>query len=102
MRDVLAAGTVATLAAHIPFRNLLSVDVVTNRVAAVTGWTCWTFHVVGRIELRPPVCTWTYEVFTPLVILDLPLDRQGEVIVAQLGEVTLLPNTAVNKCHLIA
>ncbi len=55
MRRVLAARTVAALAAHVPLGDLLGVDVVANGMAAVARGAGRPLHVVGRIKLRPPI-----------------------------------------------
>jgi hypothetical protein len=53
--DVFTAGPVAAFAADVPFDDLLGVDVVTDRMAAVAGRSGGPSQVVGRIEGCPPV-----------------------------------------------
>ncbi len=68
MGDVLAARTVATLATHVPLDDLLGVNVVVDGVAAITGRTGGSLHVVGRIKGFPPVRSFGYKVGTPNTI----------------------------------
>src|SRR6185437_2372292 len=102
VRHVLAAGTVASLAADIPFSYLLGVNVVPDRMTAIAKRTCRPVEVVTRIERSPPVASgWRHLIFAPFLVYDFPLHRQRKIIVADLREVSLLPNTAVNERHLI-
>src|SRR5271163_1792655 len=60
MRDMLAAGAVAFLAANVPFCDLLGANVVVHGMAAVASGTSGSLHVVGRVVRHPPVGTiWT-------------------------------------------
>src|SRR5512140_1996781 len=102
MCNVFAARTMAAFAADVPLSDLLGVNVVADGMAAVASRAGRSFHVVRRIKIAPPIRARTHEVLAPLVILDLPLDREREIVVADLGEVTLLPNASVNECHLLA
>src|SRR6202140_5572909 len=102
MRNMLATRAVAALTPDIPFRNLLGLNVVVHRVAAIAGWPRGSLHVVRRIERRPPIPAFRGDhIRTPAVIADDPLHRQRKIIVANLGEIALLPKTAVNESNLI-
>src|SRR6478752_4534242 len=97
-----AARTVAPLAADVPLRDLLRVNVVSNRMAAVASWASRSLHIVRRIILRPPVGAGFYEIFTPCMVLDFPLHGQRVIIIADFGEVSLLPEASVNEGDLVA
>src|SRR5262245_1248878 len=94
---MLAAGTVAPLAADVPLRRPLRLDVVVHRMASVAERPGRTAVVVGGIERHPPVGVRLHEVRAPDAMLHVPLRRQREVIVANLLEVTLLPLRAVDE-----
>ena len=98
---MLTAGTVASLTADIPRCDLLSVDVVANRMATVARRPSWSLQIVGRIKRYPPVGAITDEVLTPSVILDLPLSRQREIIVSDFRKISLFPKTTVDEGDLI-
>jgi len=96
MRNVLTPGPVATLTAHVPFCNLLCMNVIADRMATVAGWSSWALHVVGWIVFGPPVCAGIGNVILkPFFVADIPLHRKGIVIVAYLGEIALFPFAAV-------
>lgn len=99
--DVGTARPVAFLTPDIPFRDLLRVYVVIHRMATVASWTRGPLHVVRGIKWFPPIGSFGYKIRTPNVICDVPLGWLGEVVVAKLSEVTLLPNASVDKCHLV-
>jgi hypothetical protein len=102
MGDVFTGGTVATFAANVPFPDLLAMDVVVNGVASITSRVCRSLHVVRRIEGCPPVGACIRDVILePLLVVDVPLHGQRIVVVAYLREVALLPDTAVDKGHLL-
>ena len=101
MRDVLAPGTVATFAAYIPLRHLLGLDVVADGVTAVAGGTGGPLHIVRGIERRPPVGSIGDEIWSPNAVGDIPLGWFGKIIIAALGEITLLPNAAVDQGDLV-
>jgi hypothetical protein len=102
MGDVFAARTMAAFAADVPFRDLLGVNVVVDGVTAITRRACRSLHVVRRIKGGPPVGARIRDVILePLLVLDVPLHRKRIVVVAYLREVALLPDTAVNKSHLL-
>src|SRR5260370_30386459 len=96
MLHVLASRTVAAFAADVPLRDLLGVDVVVDRVAAIAGGTGGPLEIVGRIKRRPPVGSIGHEVGPPEAIGNIPLIGFRKVVVSSFGDLTLLPNTAVN------
>src|SRR5580704_8101899 len=99
--DVVASRTVAFLTANIPFRNLLGADVVVNRMATITRRPGGPLHIIRWIKWHPPVGPICREVGTPHVIGNVPLLWFRKIVLANLGEVTLLPNAAVNERNLI-
>src|SRR5581483_5618692 len=101
VRCMFTSRPVTTLTTYIPFGYPLGVNVVSDGMAAIARWPGWAFHIVGRVILRPPIRPGADEIFAPNMILNFPLSRQRIVVVADLGEVTLLPNTAVNEGDLV-
>ena len=102
MRDVLTAGAVATLAADIPFSDLLGVNVVANRMTSIAKRACRPVEVVTRIERCPPVAPRRrHVVLAPFLVYDLPLHGQGKIIITDFREITLLPDASVNEGNLI-
>src|SRR3984893_2091152 len=101
IRGMLAARTVAAFAADIPLGNLFCVDVVVDRVAAVAGGAGGALKIIRGVERGPPVRTVGYEVGTPDVIGDVPLGGLWVIVVSDFGEVTLLPETAVNQSDVV-
>lgn len=97
MLNVLASGPMAPLTADIPLCDLLGVDVVAHRMAAIASGPCRPLQVVGRVKRRPPVRPRANEILTPFVIRDLPLSRQREVVISNFCKISLLPKTAVNE-----
>src|ERR1700676_4169521 len=55
MLDMLAPRAMAALAAYVPFRHLLGLNVVVDGMAAIAGGASGPLHIVGRIKLCPPV-----------------------------------------------
>src|SRR6185437_2484359 len=102
MLNVVTSGAMTAFATDIPFRNLLCMDVIADGMTAVAGRPGGSLHVVGRIKLRPPVSPGRWHMIRqPLMRADVPLHRQRKIIVANFGEVALLPNAAVNERNLI-
>src|SRR5579863_2010284 len=73
MRHMFAAGAMAPFAAHVPLSNVLSMDVIANRMTAIACRPCRSLHIVRRIERLPPVRPLADEILAPGVILHLPL-----------------------------
>src|SRR5262249_24363655 len=101
MRSVLAPLSVATFAANIPLRHLLGVSVISNGVTAVAQRSGRALVILRAIERYPPVRVVGDVVLAPLLVLHFPLCPQRKVVIPHLGEVALLPQTAVNQCDLI-
>ncbi len=70
-------------------------------VAAVAGGAGGPLHVVGGIERHPPVGAVGNEIGAPDFVDDVPLRGFGVIIIANFGEVTLLPEAAVDESDLI-
>ena len=98
---MLAAGTMASLAADIPFGNSLRLDVVIHRMASVTERPRGPLHVIGRIKGDPPVGIRRHKVSAPDLVIHVPLRGKGEVIIADFLEVALLPLRAINERDVI-
>src|SRR4029077_6464855 len=101
MRIVLAAGAVATFAADVPLGDFFGVDVVADGVAAIAGGAGGALHVVGRIERHPPIGAVGDEIGAPDFVGDIPLRGFRKIVVADFGEVTLLPHAAVDEGDLV-
>src|SRR5580692_460598 len=99
--DVFAARSVASLAAYVPLRNLLRMDVIADGVAAIAGRAGRTLHVVVGVEGCPPVSPLSHFVRTPGSVGNVPLRGKREVIVANFSEVALLPKAAVDEGNLV-
>src|SRR5215469_15645760 len=98
MHDVLTTWPVAAFTADVPLRHLLGLSVIVHGMAAIAGWTRGPLHVVRRIQRSPPISTFHgNHVGKPFVSADVPLYRQGEVIISDLCKVALLPETAVDE-----
>src|SRR5581483_11364327 len=97
MRDVFASGAVAFFAAHIPLRHPFSSYVVVDRVTAIAKRSGGPFHVVGRVQRRPPIGAIFHEIWPPDLMCDVPLFRQNKVIIADFLEIALFPSAPVNE-----
>jgi hypothetical protein len=74
----------------------------TRRSTPIACRPGWALHVVRRIESGPPVSALArHVIWAPRVIGEVAMRRQGKEVVADLGEIALLPETAVYECHLI-
>src|SRR5260370_17381328 len=73
MLGVLAAGTVAALATHVPLDDLLGVDVVADGMAPIAGGAGRPLHIVGRIERHPPIRSGTDKIRAPYLLVAHPL-----------------------------
>ena len=101
MCSVFAARTMTTLAADVPLRSQLVMDVIVHRMAPIAGRPRRALHVVGKIVGRPPIRSGVRDmVLQPLLVADISLHRQRIVIVADLREVPLLPFAAIEEGHL--
>ena len=66
-------------------------------MAAVAKRPSRTLEVVRRVKRRPPVGVVRHEITPPLFVRDVPLRRLRIIVVADLGEVALLPAAAVDE-----
>ena len=92
---VLTAGAVALFATDVPFSDLLGLDVVVHRVAAIAEGAGRALEIVGRIKGHPPVVF--HIVGLPLLVGHVPLGGKRKVVIAHFLEVALLPQAAVNE-----
>src|ERR1700723_2602042 len=97
MRGMFAARAVTLLAAPIPFSDFFCLDVVIDGVASIARWSSGPLHVVGRIEWLPPIRSLRNHVRPPNLVSHIPLCAFGIIVVADLLEVTLLPDAAVDE-----
>src|SRR5579863_3238202 len=93
--DVIASGSVAALAADVPFGDGLGLDVVVDGMAAVAQRAGGALHVVGGIVGHPPVRVIRNHIGAPDLVRDVPLRAERKIIVADFGEIALLPKAAV-------
>ena len=98
---MLVTWPVAPFTAHVPLRYSFGFYVEVDGMTTVTQWAGRPLHVVWGIERRPPVGSILYEVGTPNLICDIPLNRKYEVVIAHLLEVALLPFASVHECNLV-
>ncbi len=95
--DVDAAGSVTFFTADVPLGDLFGGDVVVDGVASVAGGTGGTVEVGGTVEGDPPVGSRFDVVGEPELLLDVPLGRQGVVVVSAAGEESLFPAASVDE-----
>src|SRR5579863_7361929 len=91
----------AALASHIPLNNLFGVNIVLNGVAAIAGWPRGPLEVIWRIKTFPPVRAFGNGIRPPYFACHVPLRRLGKVVIANLGEVSLLPDASVHESNLL-
>lgn len=101
VRSVLASRSTTLFAADIPLRHRFGFDVVIHRVAAIAGAASRTIEIARTITRNPPVSACFDVIRKPLLLSNIPLGRQREVIVAPLGEISLLVATPVNEGDII-
>lgn len=98
---MLATRAVATLAAYIPFGYSFCPDVIVNGMAAVAQRSSRPFHILGRVERRPPIGPVLYKIRTPDLVPDIPLSRQREVVVTHLLEIALFPFASIYEGNVV-
>src|ERR1700719_1906689 len=101
MFNMVAAGSVAALAADVPLQDLFGMNVVVDGVAAIACGAGGTLHIVRRIERFPPIRSFGYKIGTPNTVADIPLRRLRKIIIADFCEVALLPEAAVDERYLV-
>lgn len=93
--------TVTLLAADIPLRDRLRLDVVVDRMAAVTERSSWARRVCLRVECGPPIRTASDVIRPPDLMAYVQLSAQRKIVVADLLKVSLLPLGPVDKCDVL-
>src|SRR6478672_12122412 len=68
-------------------------------MASVAERSCGPLHVISRVVGYPPIGSIGDHVAAPFLIGDIPLTGQREIVVADLGEVALLPFAAVDESY---
>src|SRR5580700_12352908 len=101
MAHVSGAGAVAFFTAYIPFGHSLGLDVVVDRVAAVTKRPGWPLQVVRGIKRNPPVRVRCDHVSPPDVMGHIPLRPERIVVVTFFREVTLFPLATVHEGNIV-
>ena len=90
------------LAADIPLRRLFGPDVIVDGVTAIASGPGGTLEIAGRIVGGPPIGAGVCDVVgSPRLVADVPLNRKRIVVVADAGEVALLPFAAVYEGDLV-
>src|SRR5882724_1491048 len=92
-----ASGAVALLASDVPLGNAVVLHVEVHRVAPIAKWPGGALHLLSWIVQYPPVGALTHVITPPVAGLHVPLRRKNEIVVADLGEVVLLPLTAISE-----
>src|ERR1700687_2087092 len=96
-----APWTMAALAAYVPFRPLLRLNIVIDGMAAIAGGAGGALHVVRRVECGPPVRTVRNHVGAPHFVGNVPLRRLRKIVIADFCEVALLPDASIDERGLI-
>src|SRR3954451_451710 len=101
LSGVRRSGTVTLLASHIPLSDGPGPDVIVHGMAAIAKGAGWPLHIVTRIERRPPVGTGGNPVRPPDAMRDVPLRREGKVVVAPFRKIALLPFAAIHESDVV-
>src|SRR5579863_5652294 len=94
---MIAPRAVAALAADVPLRDRLGLDVVVHRMTAVAQRAGRPLHIVRRIKLSPPVGIILDEVAAKKLVRDVPRHRLRIVVVTDLRKIALLPYAAIDQ-----
>ena len=94
-------GSVALLAAYVPFGNGFCLDVVIDRMAAITKRPGGSQHIVGWIKTNPPVGVGRDHVSPPNLMGHIPLRPERIVVITLFCEVPLFPLTAVYEGNIV-
>ena len=98
LRDVLAARSVASLAADVPLGDRLRLDVVVDRVTAVAERSGRPLACCRPDRTAPTSrCSAATKYGAPDLVRHVPLRRQRKVVVADLREIALLPLRSVDE-----
>src|SRR5215831_17460423 len=91
IRGVLASGPVATLTSDIPFFDRFRPDIVVDGMTTIAEGSRRPLVIVGGIERHPPIRIRLYEIRSPHLVVDIPLRREREIVIADFLEVALFP-----------
>src|SRR5260370_5057491 len=89
------------LAADVPFRYSLGLDVVVHRMAAIAKGAGRALEVIAGVERNPPVGTCLQGVRRPRLVGDVPLNGKWKIVVADFLEVALLPDASVDEGDIV-
>ena len=98
---MLAARAMAAFTPYVPLRYAVIADTEIHRMAAVAQGTGGPLEIARRVKWDPPIGAVGDDVGAPHAVLHVPLGRLRVVVVADLGEVALLPETAVDQRYLV-
>jgi len=96
-----AARAVALFAANIPLSHGLGRNIIIHRMAAVAERAGRPLEIVRRVKRSPPVSVVGDEIALPHLVRDVPLRGLRKIIVADLGEIALLPAAAVDERDIV-
>src|SRR6516164_933870 len=96
-----ASRTVAPLTANIPFADGFGRNIVVHRMASVAKRSSWPLEIIRWVQRRPPVGSIRHEIAPPHFVRDVPLSRLREIIVADLGKISLLPAAAIDERYTV-
>src|SRR6266404_1429996 len=98
---MLAARTVAPLAAYVPLRHLLGVNIVIDGMAAVARRRRGPLHIIRRIKRGPPIGAVRDKIRPPHFMGHVPLCWLRKIVIPDLREVPLFPDASVDQRHLL-
>src|SRR5215831_18493425 len=96
-----APSAMAPLAADIPFADRFGRDIVVHRMAAIAKRAGRTLEVVSGVKRRSPIGVVRHKIAPPLFVRYVPLRGLRKIIVADLGEITLLPAATVDESDVV-
>jgi len=101
MRDMQTARPMALLAAYIPLRHMLGLNVIVHRMTPITGRPGRPVKITRAIKRQPPVRSRLRVIRQPSTLLHVPLRRQRIVVVPALRKKSLLPPAPIHKRNII-
>src|ERR1700674_2367907 len=96
-----AARAVALFAADIPFSHCFDRNIIVDGMAAIAERPGSPLEIIRRIERSPPVGGIGHKIPPPHFVRDVPLGWLWKIVVADFGEIALLPAAAVNECDIV-
>lgn len=99
--NVSATRPMTLLAADIPFRHRLGLDVVVDGMTPIAKRAGGTLHVIDRIKRCPPIRIGRNEIRPPNFMRHIPLRTERIIIVASLGKIALLPFAAIDESDVV-